>query len=335
MARFPRRPSNMPSMRGGRMWNRFTGSYAPRHYSGGRYRPAHRTFGTQPTGYGAAMGGYGQIHSAMSGSSGNVYRHALNMARRGGMNLGHRAPATAFHTRRVDPKFRYDLAKANRFRFEKREGESRRDARSRRRSERQEWRSGRSARKREVALRYRQKWGGGPAYRQTTIRDPHGPTRRFFGGWNRGRNQDLLERKYKEGFNRHKRWRQFNDPRWDAKKEKMPSLRNLRNRSLGGYRYMSDRGAERLRGLGQEQAGIRSQQEDFRKSLAERKRRHREKQLRKRQQDIQAERSRNFDKMIPPIQKTIPHRQMSPVERPRRRTGARELSFNAPWNPFR
>jgi len=266
-----------------------------------------------------------QIHGTPSGHAGNVYRHMLGQSRMGGVNLGMRAPATAIYTRRLDPQFRRDLAAANRFKFEKREGESRKDARERRRSERQEWRAGRSARRREVALRYRQKWGGGPAYRQTTIRDPHGPTRRFFGGWRRGINQALLERKYKEGLNRHKRWRQFNDPSWDAKKEKMPSLRNLRNRSLGGYRYMSDRGAERLRGLGQEQAGIRSRKEAFRKSLEERKRRHREKRWRKELQD-------RLNKPLPNAPRQFPPTSPAPwVPQGRART---ILGGGTVWNPF-
>ena len=116
MSRFIRRPSNMPRMFRGRMFNRRTGGYAPQLYSGRRPRRAtHNRFQTQVSPYGAGGGGTRQFHAGHAGHAGNVYAAMLHHARRqGGMNMGLTAHTPGYRGTRMHRGFRQDQASIRR-----------------------------------------------------------------------------------------------------------------------------------------------------------------------------------------------------------------------------
>ena len=116
MSRFIRSPRNMPRFFQGRMFNRFTGGYAPAGYSGFRPRRAtHRGFRTQVSPYGAGGGGRRQYHAGHAGHAGNVYAAMMHHAtRQGGVNMGLLPITSGYRGTRMHRGFRQDQASIRR-----------------------------------------------------------------------------------------------------------------------------------------------------------------------------------------------------------------------------
>ena len=234
----------MPRFARGRMFNRRSGTYAPRLYSGNRPRRAsHRRFQTQVSPYGAGGGGRSQMHAGHAGHAGNVYGAMLAQAQSGrGTNMGIRASANVNRSSRQLGHYRRGLSGAGKDAFSNFMGGRKRSdfgSRGEYRAARRQAKRERSQARRQYAGSYRNPFTG-TSHRRVTTLSRHG------GDYGNFRRATRFTTPFSSGsrsrMKRHTTRHQGATNRYRYG-QKNPKMRNI---NMGGYRYMSPQFHTRL-----------------------------------------------------------------------------------------